>query len=131
MLETRRISAVLLIFMLLLSAAPMLVYAAEEADEKPRADEASKALQRRVQVMLRIAERTADRIGIFIEKIRRNDVLLKGLEKADLLDDFNGNASAFEEAKGLLDEAKALIEKGNYTQAMVKVKEALAAFRRI
>ena len=131
MLETRRISAVLLIFMLLLSAAPMLVYAAEEADEKPRADEASKALQRRVQVMLRIAERTADRIDGFIEKIRRNDVLLKGLEKADLLDDFNGNASAFEEAKGLLDEAKALIEKENYTQAMVKVKEALAAFRRI
>lgn len=130
MLKTKRVFAVLFVLMLLLSAAPVLASAAEEGgNEESRVDGASKALQRRVQVMLRIAERTADRIDGFIEKIRRNDVLLKGLEKADLLDDFNGNASAFEEAKDLLDEAKALIEKGNYTLAMVKVKEALAAFR--
>ncbi|OYT44920.1 hypothetical protein B6U84_03185 [Candidatus Bathyarchaeota archaeon ex4484_40] len=130
MLKIKRVSAAFLVLMLLLSAAPTLVSAAEGGEnEESRVDEASKTLQRRVQVMLRIAERTADRIGGFIEKIRRNDVLLKSLEKADLLDDFNGNASAFEEAKDLLDKAKALIEKGNYTLAMVKVKEALTAFR--
>jgi len=57
--------------------------------------------------MLRIAERTASRIGGFIEKVQKNSDLLKNL---DLLDDFNENTSAFEEAE-------MLIENWNYTLA--------------
>ena len=60
--------------------------------------------------MLRIAERTASRIGGFVEKVQKNSDLLKNLENLDLLDDFNENTSAFEEAE-------MLIENWNYTLA--------------
>jgi len=79
--------------------------------------------------MLRIAYRTASQIGGFIENVQRNSRLLENLEKAGLLDDFNGNASRFEEAEALLDEAETLIQKGNHTRAMEKIREALTIFR--
>ena len=57
----------------------------------------STATRRRLK--LKEEPRTADRIGGFIEKVQENSDLLKNLENASLLDDFNGNVSAFEELK--------------------------------
>ena len=120
----------LLALMLLLSTAPILVLAAEEGmNAEPQKNEAANALQRRAEVMLRIAERTASRIGGFIGKVQGNSNLLESLENAGLLEDFNGNASRFEEAEALLEETEALIEDGNYTLAMEKIRESLAVFR--
>lgn len=128
MLEKKRAHAVLLLLMLLISAAPTLVFAAEGTAE-PQEDEAAKALQRRGEVMLRIAVRTADRIADFIGKVQESSVLLERLKDAGLLDDFDGNVSAFEDARNMLDEAETLIENGNYTLALERVKEALTIFR--
>ena len=129
MLKTKKAFAVLFAIMLFLSAVPTLASAAEEENEEIQGDEAIDSLQRRAEMMLNIAERTANLIGAFIEKVQGNSSLLEKLEDAGLLDDFNGNVSMFEEAKALLNEAETLIEEGNYTQAIEKIREALANFR--
>jgi len=137
MMKSRQVAVLFLLMMLLLSAVPAsLIFAAEETSDdqtgnNAEAQSANNATAIKAQRMLEVANRTATRIEQLIERILANETILSALENASLLDDFNETVARFEEAKGLLDEALAAIESGEYENALEIISEAMDIFREV
>jgi len=119
----------LLLMLLITSLTPMEVFTAE--GEGADQEASGQGLKNRARIMLQIANRTASRIRLFINRVQGNDTLMAILENASLLDEFKGNVSALEEAEEALLMAETLIEEGNYTAAIATVREALATMRKV
>jgi len=136
MMKNRQIAVLCLLTMLLLSAAPIFVFAAEEnaadqSEDKMDTKPNEYAIVIRTQRMLEIANRTAMRIEYFIGKIRANETIIEALNNTSLLDDFEGNVTLFEDAKKLLDEALTAIESEDYEAAIANITEAMKTFREV
>ena len=119
----------LLLTLLIASLMPMPVFAAE--DKSVDQETSGQGLEKRARMMLQMANRTASRIRLFINRVQGNSTLMAFLENMSLLDEFKGNVSALEEVEEALLEAEALIEEGNYTAAIATVREALATMRKV
>ncbi|RJS90727.1 hypothetical protein CW705_05475 [Candidatus Bathyarchaeota archaeon] len=134
MLMKRHVAALFLLSIILLSAAPMLVFADEDNEENEDATEPEPKkyfFTMRAQKLLISANRTANRIEIYIERIYSNESLIGNLTEAGLLDDLEGNVTLFEDAKELLKEASEEIESNNYEDAIDKIIEAMKIFREV
>lgn len=117
----------LMISLLLTSVMPVSFLVAEnitEKDEKP-----SIKLQKRAEMIIKVANRTALRIEGFIKKIQNDAIILEKLENADLIDDLEGNISAFEDARRLIDNASKRLSANDYSGAISLAKEALMKLR--
>ena len=122
----------LLLTLLMLSASPLLVFAAEDAENQDEdAEKPSNPNPARAWILLRIANRTAARVERLIERIYANESLIETLSNAGLLDDLEGNVTLFEEAKSLLGEAYVAIESGEYEEAVEKITDAMSTFRAV
>jgi len=119
----------LLLTLLIASLMPMPVFAAE--DKSVDQETSGQGLEKRARMMLQMANRTASRIRLFINRVQGNSTLMAFLENMSLPDEFKGNVSALEEVEEALLEAEALIEEGNYTAAIATVREALATMRKV
>ncbi|RJS87777.1 hypothetical protein CW704_01800 [Candidatus Bathyarchaeota archaeon] len=134
--KSRQAATLFLLSMLLFSAAPFLVFAAED-DATDQTEDAVNtkpndfAIALRAQRMLEIANRTAMRIEFFIEKIYDNETLIGVLEDDGLLSDLEGNVALFRNATDLLDEASAAINASDYEGAIANVTEAMKTFREV
>jgi len=134
MLMKRHITALFLLSIILLSTAPMLVFADEDNGENEDATEPEPKkyfFAMRAQKLLISANRTANRIEIYIERIYSNESLIGNLTEAGLLDDLEGNVTLFEDAKELLKEASEEIASNNYEDAIDKIIEAMKIFREV
>jgi len=117
----------LMISLLLTSVMPVSLLVAEktmEEDEKP-----SIKLQKRAEMIIKVANRIALRIEGFIKKIQDSSDILEKLENAGLIDDLEGNISAFEDARRLIDEASERLSVNDYSGAISLAKEALIKLR--
>jgi len=117
----------LMISLLLISVMPISFLVAEnnmENDEKP-----SIKLQKRAEMIIKVANRIALHIEGYIKKIQNSNDILEKLENAGLIDDLEGNISAFENARRLIDEASKRLSANNYTGAISLAKEALIKLR--
>ena len=130
--ESRQITTLFLLMMLLFSAAPLFVFATEDATNQT--EDAAKTkpnkftIALRAKRMLEIANRTAMRIEYFIEKIYENKTLIEMLENASLLND-EGNITLFINATNLLGRASAAMNSSDYEGVIANVTEAMKTFR--
>jgi len=125
--QFKTMAIALMISLLLISAMPISFLVAENAAEKD--EKPSIKLQKRAEMIFKVANRIALRIEGFIKKIQNDAVILEKLENADLIDDLEGNISAFEDARSLIDDASKRLSANDYSGAISLVKEALMKMR--
>jgi len=134
MLMKRRVTVLFLLSLILLSAAPMLAFAEEDngEDEDPAEPEPKKySFVMRAQKLLLSANRTANRIEMYIENIYSNEELIENLTAAGLIDDLEGNVTLFEDARALLQSASEAIESNDYEDAIDMITEAMKIFKEV
>jgi len=118
-----------MISLLLISAIPMSFLGAENAKEK--SEKHSTKLQKRAEMIIKIANRAVLRIEGLIKRIQNNSVILEKLENANLIDDLEGNITAFEDVKSLVDDASKRLSANDYSGAISQAKEVLRRLRNI
>ena len=127
MKQFKKAAIALMISLLLTSVMPVSFLVAENAMEKD--EEPSIKLQKRAEMIIKVANRIAHRIEDFIKKIQNSSDILEKMENADLIDDLEGNISAFEDARRLIDEASKRLSEKDYAGAISLAKEALMKLR--
>ncbi len=128
MKQFKTMAIALMISLLLISAMPISFLVAENTTEK---DKSSIKLQKRAEMIIKVANRVAQRMEGFIKRIQNDGVILEKLENADLIDDLEGNISAFEDARSLIDDASKRLSANDYSGAISLVKEALMRMRNV
>jgi len=135
MAKNRQVAVLFLLAILVLSAAPTFVFAAENDEDQTEDNSPSPAINKhiaiRTRMMFKVANRTAIRIEHFIEMIYANESLKQTLENDGLLDDLEGNVTLFVDARNLLEEASIAIEAGNYEDALANITQSMKIFREV
>ena len=127
--QFKTIAITLMISLLLISVMPVSFPVAENTAEKN--EKSSIKLQKRAEMIVKVANLVAQRIEGFIKKIQNDSIILEKLENADLIDDLEGNISAFEDARSLIDDASKRLSAKDYSGAISLVKEALMKLRNV
>jgi len=125
----KTLAIALMISLLLISAMPVGFLGAENAAEK--SEKPSTKMQKRAEMIIKIAERAVLRIQGFIKRIQNDSIILEKLENANLIEDLKRNISAFEEVKSLIGNASKRLSASDYSGAISQAKEALKKLRNI
>lgn len=89
-------------------------------------DEETKA-----EIIVNNASKAKERVSALVERIKANETLISLINGSDLKDAFWGNVSQIQEGSAILDEAKADLEAGNYTDAISEAMEAMGVFKNV